>query len=243
MASPDPSREIPAPAFADDDGTADATLAQALIRHAAGRAPLTEVVEALACARVLVPVVASGHLRPAAKGGPDPDAAAPTGVMALQMPDGRTALPVFTDIEAMRAWRPEARAVPAEARGAAMAAVSAGWSTLILNPAMESTVIPRPAVWALAQGEPWRPAVVGGVVDAEVASAIRAAVAVAPEVTSAEVGPGRVAEIGVVLGLAPGLGRDELEGVIARVRAAIGTSEVAAERVDGVEIVVRAADA
>ena len=243
MTGPDPSPEDPAPAFADDDGTADATLAQALIRHAAGRAPLTEVVEALACARVLVPVVASGNFRSVSEGAPDPDAVASTGVIALHMPDGRAALPIFTDADAMRAWRPEARPVPAEARGAAMAAVSAGWSTLILNPAMESTVIPRPAVWALAQGEPWRPAVVGGVVDAEVASAIRAAVAVAPEVTSAEVGPGRVAEIGVVLGLAPGLGRDELEGVIARVRAAIGTSEVAAERVDGVEIVVRAADA
>src|SRR5690606_7664474 len=56
-------KEIPASIFADDDGSADAVLAQALIRHASGRAPLSDVVEALTYARVLVPVMASGEQR------------------------------------------------------------------------------------------------------------------------------------------------------------------------------------
>src|SRR5664279_23152 len=99
----DPLKEIPSSVFADDDGSADARLAQSLIRFSRGKAPLAEVVDSLAYARVLVPVVAAGDERIVGKHGVEQDHVASTGVVALQAPDGRMALPIFTDVDAMRA--------------------------------------------------------------------------------------------------------------------------------------------
>ena len=64
VAGDGPRARSPRSLFSDDDGTADARLAQALIRHTSGRVPLAEVVDALAFARVLVPVLASGDAAP-----------------------------------------------------------------------------------------------------------------------------------------------------------------------------------
>ena len=108
----DPLKDIPESVFADDDGSADAHLAQALIRFSRGKAPLTEVVDALQYARVLVPVMAEGEQRFVGKHGLEQDTVASTGVVALRIPDGRAALPIFTDVDAMRTWNAEARPVP-----------------------------------------------------------------------------------------------------------------------------------
>ncbi len=176
MSEDEPLKEIPESIFADDDGSADARLAQALIKYSRGKAPLTDVVEALAYARVLIPVFANGEQRHVGKHGLQQDTVASTGVVAVQMPDGRAALPAFTDVEAMRLWNPDARPIPAEGPRAALAAVNESWSAIVLNPGMETVLIPRPAVWALGKGEHWRPAVVEGRVDDEVRSAVAAAV-------------------------------------------------------------------
>src|SRR5680860_1522237 len=105
----EPLKEIPESVFADDDGTADARLAQALIRFSHGKAPLAEVVDALQYARVLVPVLADGEQRIMGKHGVEQDHVGSTGVVALQIPDGRSALPIFTDVDAMRTWNADAR--------------------------------------------------------------------------------------------------------------------------------------
>ena len=83
-AAGDPLKDIPASVFADDDGSADARLAQSLIRFSRGKAPLAEVVDSLAYARVLVPVVAEGEDRIVGKHGVEQDHVASTGVVALQ---------------------------------------------------------------------------------------------------------------------------------------------------------------
>lgn len=236
MAEPDGAKELPESIFADDDGTADARLAQALIRHSSGRAPLTDVVEALAFARVLVPVVASGELRHVGEHGLEKDAVASTGVVAVHMPDGRRALPIFTDVDAMRAWKGEARPVPAEGPRAALSAVQEQWAAMILNPGMESTVIPRPAVWALAQGQEWLPAVRDGRVSTEVRDAIADVVTLDHEVVSVEARPGDGAEVAVVLHLVAGLGTRELEDIVSRVQTELSRSALLASRVDSLEL-------
>jgi hypothetical protein len=210
--------ESPESIFSDGDGTADATLAQALIRHASGRATLAEVVEALTCARVLIPVVGSI-------------------MVALEMPDGRRALPVFTDVDALTAWKPEARPVAAEGPRAALAAVSEGWQVMVLNPGLESVLVPRPALWALAQGNPWRPAVTAGKVDDEVVEAVLTIVTAEPGVLDAVVTEGSEAEVAVTLYLTAG-SEGEASAVIDRVRAGVARSPVIAQRVNGLEIVV-----
>lgn len=238
----DPLKEIPESVFADDDGSADALLAQALIRLTSGRAALSEVVDALAYARVLVPVVASGEERIVGKHGLEQDHVASTGVVALQAPDGRMALPVFTDVEAMALWSESARPIPAEGPRAALAAISEGWAIMVLNPQRESVVIPRPAVWALGQGVPWRPAVVDGVVVAQVREPIVEALERLGKVVAADAIPGSAAEVAVVITLVAGLARAELDEVVGSVRDALAVLDVIAERVDGIELRVRTAD-
>lgn len=235
-AAGDPLKEIPASVFADDDGTADARLAQSLIRFSRGKAPLAEVVDALAYARILVPVVADGGERIVGKYGIEQDHVASTGVVALQAPDGRMALPIFTDVSAMRAWNAEARPIPAEGPRAALAATAEGWSVLILNPGLETVLIPRPAVWALGSGEPWRPAVVDGVVGDEVKQAIADAIPAVGPVRAVDALPGRGAEVAVVLSLEPGLDRATLDDLVRDVHEALAASSVIADRVDSLEL-------
>lgn len=241
QASGDPLKEIPESIFADDDGAADARLAQALIRYASGRAPVAEVVDALAYARVLVPVLAHGEQRVMGKHGLEQDHVASTGVVALETPDGRAALPVFTDVEAMTAWNPDARPIPAEGPRAAVAAVAEGWSVMVVNPGRDSVVIPRPAVWALGQGEPWHPAVVDGAVAADVRAAIIEAVPLDTEVRGIDAVPGRAAEVAVVVSLVPGLDRAGVDDAVRRVHEALALSQVVADRVDGLELRLRQA--
>lgn len=235
------SKDIPASVFADDDGRADARLAQALIRFQSGRASLAVVVEALAYARVLVPVLASGDVRHVGKHGLAQDAVASTGVVALEAPDGRRALPIFTDVEAMKAWNPDARPVPAEAPRAALASVAEEWSTMVINPGIESTVIPRPAVWALAQGEPWRPAVTDGTVDPEIVIAVREAVAGESAIREVAVVAGLGAEVAIIIAVAPGLASQELADLLEGVQASIARTALVAQRVDSLELKVESA--
>ena len=236
MAEDDPLKEIPESIFSDDDGSADARLAQALIRFSRGKAPLTDVVDALAYARVLIPVFAQGGARHIGKHGLEQDSVASTGVVAVQMPDGRAALPAFTDVEAMRLWNPDARPIPAEGPRAALAAVNEEWSTIVLNPGMETVLIPRPAVWALGKGEHWRPAVVDGVVDDEVRSAVEAAVTLDDSLRHVGAAPGRGAEVAIVLSLVSGLTQPELDVIVGRVQRELARSDIVAQRIDSLEL-------
>jgi hypothetical protein len=232
----DELKEIPESIFADDDGSADAKLAQALIRYSRGKGPLTDVVDALAYARVLIPVFAHGEERHVGAHGLEQDAVASTGVVAVQMPDGRAALPVFTDVDAMKLWNPEARPIPAEGPRAALAAVSEEWSSMVINPGMETVLIPRPAVWALGQGAHWRPAVVEGRVDDEVRDAVEQAVTLDHLLKHVDVAPGRGAEVAIVLRLVPGLSKTELDAIVGRVQRELAYNEIVAQRLDSVEL-------
>ena len=236
MSDGDAFREIPESIFADDDGSADARLAQALIKYSRGKGSLADVVDALSYARVLIPVIASGEGRHVGAHGLAQDKVASTGVVAVQMPDGRAALPVFTDVDAMRAWNPDARPIPAEGPRAALAAVAEEWSTLVLNPGMETVMIPRPAVWALGQGYEWKPAVVDGIVAADVREAIIASIALDQDLRRVDVADGRAAEVAIVLHLAPGLTQPELDGVVERVQRELARNEVVAKRLDSLEM-------
>lgn len=229
-------KEIPESVFADDDGSADARLAQALIRYSHGKTPLAEVVDALAYARVLIPVMSSGEKRVMGDYGVEKDEVASTGVVAVQMPDGRAALPVFTDVDAVKAWNEKARPIPAEGPRAALAAIAESWANLVINPGMETVVVPRPAVWALGQGLTWRPAVVDGGVAADVREAVASAITTDSALRSVEAVPGNGAEIAIVLRLTAGLTQPEVDDVVQRVQQELAHSDVVAQRVDSLEL-------
>lgn len=237
-------RELPpTSAFAHDDGSADPALAERLRSHAAGEASLADVVAALVGTRLLVPVLAHAEVsaeQAAAERSDDSTASAAT--VGLQTPDGRTALPVFTSVAAMSAWRPDARPVPAEASRAAQSAVSDGWPVLVLDPAGPITLtVPRPAVVALAEGRPWRPAVVDGGVARDVLSAVRAALADLSDVVACTAVPGVRAEVTVDLTLRPGLDPASLDALLQEVGRRLAADAVTAERVDSFELRLRSA--
>ena len=236
-------RELPATsAFAADDGSADPRLSAALAVHGTRGEALVEVVTALAAARVLVPVLTEQAPEPVVEQAAGHRAHAAAGIVALRTPDGRTALPVFSSVATMAAWRRDARPMPSEASRAAAAALGEGWEVLVLDPGGPVTVlVPRPAVVALARGELWSPAVQGGAIDGVVRAALLAALSGVAHVVGAEVEPGRRAEVTVVLGLAPGLDRSGLDAVLAAVNAALAADAVVAARVDSLELRVSAA--
>jgi hypothetical protein len=236
MSDGEPFKEIPESIFADDDGSADAHLAQALIKVSRGKAPLADVVDALAYARVLIPVLATGEQRHLGKHGVEQDHVASTGVVAVQMPDGRAALPVFTDVDAMKAWNAQARPIPAEGPRAALAAMAEEWSTLVINPGMETVLIPRPAVWALGQGLEWKPAIIDGVVADDIRAAVIATVSTGDQLRRVDAVAGRDAEVAIVLSLAAGLSQPEVDHVLERVQSEVARSDTIATRVDSIEL-------
>ncbi|WP_456846031.1 SseB family protein [Cellulomonas sp. P5_C6] len=239
-------RELPPSSpFAGDDGTADPAVAAALAALEAGTGTVAGVVEALAGTRVLVPVLAELEVEDVVvHGGHEHtvDKEASAGIVALQAPDGRTALPVFTSVATMTAWRSDARPVPSDVARAALSAVTEGWEVLVVDPGGPTTVlVPRPAVWALAQQETWHPAVTPDGVDADLRAAIAAAVAPVPGVVAVDAVPGSRAEVAVVVDLVAGLDRGGLDAVLAQVNAAVAGVELVATRVDSLELRPRAA--
>lgn len=242
-------RELPPSSpFAGDDGSCDPGLSAALEAYGRGDGSVTQVVTALAGTRVLVPVLAELETADVVEVGDHRhtvDKEASAGIVALRAPDGRTALPVFSSVASMAAWRPDARPVPSDMARAALSAVTEQWELVVLDPGGPTTVlIPRPAVWALAQQQEWEPAVVatqdGDAVDPRVRSAIGRAVGAVAEVVAADAVPGRRAEIAVVLTLVPGLDRARLDAVLARVNAALAADGTVAACVDSLELRLQA---
>jgi hypothetical protein len=197
---------IPRSPFADDDGSADPGLRQALADWAADpAAPSASVglIARLARARLLVPVVA---VLGEAETGPDGlrrDKSSEMAVLTLTLPGGRRALPVFTATEHLIRWRADARPVAVSAQQAVQAAVQEGAGTLVLDLAgpVEYQITGR-ALRAMATGgDP-----VGG---PEVAGVLRTLLAAEPAVTAARLVPGGDADGTLALTLDPETGDRE----------------------------------
>lgn len=224
-------------AFSGDDGSRPEALTRALQAWAAtGEDPLARVhaeravVAALAGSRVFAPVVAQlGELDD--NGG---DKSADMALALLTRPDGRRGLPLFTDLAALTAWRPDARPVPVPAEQAALSGAQEECDVLVLDPAGPvSFVVRRSAFWCLARGEEWIPVAL----DATVAAVVADAVADQPAVRGTRCEPGRGAELRVVLGVTPGLDRAALDEVLRVVGERLAAG-VVAERAESLEFQV-----
>lgn len=230
-------RSLAPTSFPDDDGSADPALAAALEAAAADRAGVEAVVTALAGCRVLVPIVAVAGETAMTFDGLMVDKTSDMAVVTLAAPDGRRTLPVFSSLSRLTAWDPSARPVPVAARPAALAAVDDGCELLVVDPGTAAVVVPRPAVWALAQGRVWTPSPR----HPQVLEALRDAVAGEPSVAAVEARPGDTAELRVVLSVRPGLDRTALDALTDRLTASLAASQAVAELVDSVELRVEPA--
>ncbi|MBB5837350.1 SseB family protein [Kribbella italica] len=131
-----PDKRLAFTGFDNDDGTADAALAEALARQDLGA-----ILHALTSARLLVPVVAMLGEVEYDDQGLAHDKTSDMAVALLQGQDGRNALLAFTSTASLARWSPEARPMPAQTQLVATAAVQEGAAAIVLDVAG-----PAPAV-------------------------------------------------------------------------------------------------
>jgi hypothetical protein len=141
------------PAFADDDGQADPTLAALLEAYAHGRARDDAVFTGVALSRLLVPMTSVAAETSTDAAGLTHDKRTEMALPVMVGTDGRRALPAFTGQAALAAWDPAARPVPVDAARAARGALDEGCDFLVVDPAGPVTwVADRAQVEALAAG-------------------------------------------------------------------------------------------
>ncbi|BDZ50181.1 hypothetical protein GCM10025867_24220 [Frondihabitans sucicola] len=228
--------------YAADDGSADPALLHALTRFHAREVGEAAVIDALRTARLLIPLVAHAGDEGFNEHGIRVDKTQELAIVTVAGPDGRTVLPAFSSVQALQAWDPAARPVPAESRRIAIAAAAEATELLVLDPVSATEFgVRRPALWALAQDLPWQPSYA----DDAVADAFLRPALVEPSVASVTVAAGSPdarlggPELVVELGLRPGLDRDTLSTLLQRLQEAWALDELIATRVDsmGVRVV------
>lgn len=143
--------------FDNDDGLIDPELAAGIEGfHATGDE--AKIVAALANAKVYAAVLPTVVEPVAGAHGLEGDKESDVALISLQAADGRTTLPIFTSVERLTSWHPQARPVVVYAPRAALAAVSEKAELMVLDPGTDTPfVIRRPAMWSLAKQREWVP--------------------------------------------------------------------------------------
>lgn len=227
-------RTLTAQPFPEDDGSAAPALVNAL-----ERGDLAEVVASWASSRVLVPIVAvlgQGEELVAAAG----DKSADMALVTITDGRGRKLLPAFTGTDALRAWSSTARPVPVEAARAAQAAVVEECDAVVIDPGGAAVVLPRPVVWAVAQGRDWVPPAQDPAVLAGVAALVTAVPGIRAHRCEPD-GASGPAGLTVVLGLPPGLDADRVATITTRLGELLAADPVVTERADSIRLSLRTA--
>lgn len=227
-------------ANADDDGSAPPAYRAAIARLRAGESTLAAVVDVVRDCRFLIPLVAVAGETGITASGQLVDKTQELSVITVVGPDGRPVLPVFSSVDTMRQWRPDARPVPADAVRVALAAAAEQTDRVVIDARSPDTllVLPRPAVWAIAQGVPWTPAID----DPEVLEAVARPAAPHPEIWAVTLlagdphGRGEAPEVIVRLGIGDGTSPERLRDIIAALSEAWAGDAVVAERIDSLTV-------
>jgi len=234
-------RELSPSGFEDDDGTADPLVREAAATVAADPTSAGErmLMARVAAARWLVPIVASGVDTEVADGR-RVDGHAEMAFVSLTAPDGQRALAVFSGLDSLAAWDPQARPVPVTADRAAQSAVSEGCDTMLLDLGSPHAVALRPSmVWALAMAREWLPAHE----DPTVLAGVTAAVALEPDVVAVDISDGTPVASGILriaLSLRAGLTPADVSALATRIGERIASDGELRARIDGVAFAVRA---
>lgn len=113
--------------------------------------------EALSHERIIVPINVERHPDEAGEHhhiDPHSDDAP---MFHVEQCDGGAAIVAFTSVGELHAYMGQARPMPLDCRKVALAALVETRGRVVLNPAGERVVLPRPLVAALAQGDSWLP--------------------------------------------------------------------------------------
>lgn len=248
-------------AFAGDDGATPAALAAAVaaLRGAANgyleradpesilalaEARVAALLE-LSRARVLVPLLAEAGELGETPDGRIVEKTQELSIVTVGGPDGRQVMPVFTSVDAMRAWNEGSRPIPVPAPQAAIAAAQEGTDLIIVDPGSADAQfgVRRPELEGLALAAPRLPAWA----DEEVREAFLAQAAGEPALRALALLPGdpdgslTAPETEVHLLLEEGLSREALEGALTRLQQRWASDLIIADRVDSMRFVPRAA--
>ena len=128
----------PSAAYAGDRGEPDAGLRKLLASAGNSSDDYLRAVAGLCTARFLLPIVAVGD---DSADGPDPERHAEMRAPLLTTADGSTGLPVFTGLDALTAWKPDARPVPCRLDEVASTAIEAGAVAVLVDLAGPSPLI------------------------------------------------------------------------------------------------------
>ncbi|GGR32438.1 SseB family protein [Agromyces mediolanus] len=242
-------RAFEANPHAGDDGSTPPELGAALARFRDGDGSQAAVVAEFGRARLLIPLLAelgdpsagSGESGGAELGphGHPVDKSQELSIVTVEGPDGRRVLPVFSSVEAMREWNPEARPVPADGVRVCLAAADDGTELVVLDAGSGNEfVLRRPAVWAVAQSHDWVPPFESVPVRLAFERSIGSELAVlgidlaAGDPLSQLAGP----ELVVVLHLVEGLTREELDATTARLARRWAEDDAIATGVDSLAV-------
>jgi hypothetical protein len=224
---------------AGDDGSAPEALIAAIRRFQADELGIADVVAALHEERLLVPLVAEAGDEGIGPFGQRVDKTQELSIVTVAGPDGRAVLPAFTSVDAMRAWDPVARPIPIQASRIALAAAGEGTPLVIVDPGSDTQfVVRRPALRALATGEPWTPSYD----DADVADAFGASVAQEAAIEAVGLAPGdprarlEGPELVVLLQLASATPEAARQATLARLRERWSRDELITQRVDSLAV-------
>ena len=251
-------------AFADDNGEAPEELrsavasvraaAQAFREAAPGEqsgalATLAEahagITRALSTSRLLVPLLAEAGDIGVTPEGRTVEKSQELSIVTVAGPDGRKVMLAFSSTDAMRRWNPEARPIPVPGPQLALAAAQEETDLIVIDagsPDIECGVR-RPALRALALGEPAVPAWA----DDTVRSACAVALGGEERVEAIALLPGDAEgrllapELEVHIMLAPGLDRAALGELLSSLQQRLAENAHVAERVDSMRMVPHAA--
>lgn len=249
-------------AFADDDGSAPVELSEAVARvrscaahlaaantdtqesaTAALAAAITDAVVALSRCRVLIPLIAEAGDLGVTPEGRTVEKTQELSIVTVAAPDGRAVMPVFSSVAAMRRWNPHARPIPVPGPQAALAAAQEHTDLIIVDPGSpdQEFGVRRTQLEALARGVRRAPAWA----DPGVAREFQTATADDRRVRAVTLLPGDpecrlfTPETTVQIALEPGLDQASLDEVLAGAQQRWALSEVIADRVDSLRVVIR----
>ena len=147
--------EILTSEFPDDNGSADSRVTEALVKAANTRDALdvAELVSLLPEIRVLVPVVA--EVDDVDENGADKSSHMSS--VVFKSADGRVGLPVFTCVETLLLWNPQARPVPRKLRDVADAAIHEKHDAVLIDMASDHRFALQGANLARVAGVDFQP--------------------------------------------------------------------------------------
>lgn len=236
--------------YENDDGRADENYRTALGELAAGTGTEAGVVAALATMRVFAPIVAEATDTNDGTDGIPADKESDMALVSLRAPDGRKALPVFSSVQYLQAWHPQARPVAVPAPRAALSAAAEDAQLMVLDPGAPQTfVVRRPATWALAHQRTWTPSYL----DDQVRQSVELAANSLAPIQSVQTGAGSGVtsllangrhvngggpgpELCISLVLAPGMSETDVRAIVDQLQNRLTSDEEFVERVDSLEI-------